>query len=489
MISKIVKLLQPCIKRFPAFESSTSFVHSSANRLQENLSKVLASIVGNEFISESQSVREQHSHDESYHRSILPRIVVWPNSVSEVCEVAKACSAHKICMIPFGTGTGLEGGVAPLVDAVSVDLTKMDNITNLNVEDFDVQVRPGVTRKRLNHELRDTGLWFPVDPGADASLCGMAATGASGTNAVRYGTMKQNVLNLEVVLADGTLLHTAGGRHCKKSSAGYNLTELFVGSEGTLGFITSATLRLHGVPETSKSAVCGFSTILNATDTAVQIMQCNIPIARIELLDATSMKAINAYGDGMNYAVKPTLFLEFHGSEASTQEQIDLVSEISNQNSGSDFVWASSQEEVNHLWYARHNVMYALQGLKPGSCYYSTDVCVPVTALPEAIAHSVEVLDDHGITNGIVGHVGDGNYHCVLMVSDNEKSLVKKVGELIGRKAIELGGSCTGEHGVGLGKKDLLIEEVGKNSVQVMHAIKKAIDPNNLMNPGKVLNY
>ena len=457
-------------------------------RNNANISRILASIVGDKNLSTGEAVREQHSHDESFHRSFVPKVVVWPQSVHEVCEIAKVCTAEKAHMIPFGSGSGLEGGVAPLIaDVVCVNLMQIDDILKINPEDFDVTVRPGVTRKRLNHELKDAGLWFPVDPGADASLCGMCATGASGTNAMRYGTTKQNVLNLEVVLSDGTLIQTGGTRRSKKSSAGYNLTELFVGSEGTLGFITAATLRLHGLPENSRSAVCGFPTIVDAANTAIQVMQCNIPLARIEILDATAIKAINQYNPDINYAVQPTLFFEFHGSEASTQEQVERTAELADLNNGSNFVWATNQEEVNRLWYARHNAFYALQGLKAGSKFYSTDSCVPVSALAEAVEHAVNTCNEYGILTGIVGHVGDGNFHCLMVVTDQEKETAARIADIIGKKAIELGGSCTGEHGIGMGKKELLIKEVGENSVQLMRLIKKTLDPHNLMNPGKIL--
>ena len=468
-------------------ENQIAWLSTSAFKCKD-VTKVLSSVLGSKLVSSSQTVREQHSIDESHHRYLIPTTVVWPNTVEEVCEVAKVCNAHKIPMIPFGTGTGLEGGIAPLEEnVVCVDLTNMNEIVKLNLNDFDVQVRPGVTRKQLNHELKNTGLWFPVDPGADASLTGMVATGASGTNAVRYGTMKENVLNLEVVLADGTLLNTGGKRRCRKSSAGYNLTELFVGSEGTLGFITAATLRLHGVPETSKSAVCSFPSVMSAVITAMQVMQCNIPIARIELLDSASMLAINKYNKDVEYAIQPTLFLEFHGTDVSTKEQIDKTAEIANANNGSCFHWAQNLEDVNRLWYARHNVFYALRSLKPGSNAFVTDVCVPISALPNAIDHSVGVLDKCGIVHGIVGHVGDGNFHCALMVDNDETDLAEEAVQSIGRRAIELEGTCTGEHGIGIGKKKLLIKEVGINSIQVMQLLKKSLDPNNLMNPGKLI--
>ncbi|XP_002125231.2 putative D-lactate dehydrogenase, mitochondrial [Ciona intestinalis] len=456
----------------------------------DKLHSELSGIVGEKNAVSSLAAREHHNHDESHHTGGTPSIVVWPNSVQEVSEVARACYLNAVPMIPFGTGTGLEGGVIPKTESVTVNLTNMDAISDLNIEDFDVRVQPGVTRKALNYEIRNTGLWFPVDPGADASVCGMTATGASGTNAVRYGTMKQNILNLEVVLADGTILNTGGPkRRCRKSSAGYNLTELFIGSEGTLGFITSATVRLHGMPESTLSAVCSFPTVQDAVNTSIQVLQYSIPIARIEFLDNVAIKAVNKFSKLEN-EIAPTLFLEFHGSEAGAKEQVNQVAEIAAANGGAQFKWAETVEERSKLWQARHDALYALLALKPGTKGYSTDVCVPISQLPTAIEHSLSIVEKYGILCGIVGHVGDGNFHCLLTLdSDNESEVLraKMAAEEIGKKAIFLGGSCTGEHGIGIGKRELLKEEVGLETLNVMKGIKNVLDPRNLMNPFKVI--
>uniref|UniRef100_H2Y441 Probable D-lactate dehydrogenase, mitochondrial n=1 Tax=Ciona savignyi TaxID=51511 RepID=H2Y441_CIOSA len=488
--SKLGKMLKKFGSEFLRTRFSSILSKRGRSSGTDKLHSALSAIVGEKNAAWSLAAREQHNHDESFHAGGTPENCVWPNSVEEVSEVAKFCSKNHISMIPFGTGTGMEGGVVPQNKTICVNLTNMDRISDLNLEDFDVKVQPGVTRKSLNRELRDTGLWFPVDPGADASICGMAATGASGTNAIRYGTMKQNVLNLEVVLADGTILNTAGPkRRCRKSSAGYNLTDLFVGSEGTLGFITSTTIRLHGIPESTLAAVCSFPTVADAVNTTIQVLQCSIPIARIELLDSFTIDAVNKYSSLEN-KVAPTLFLEFHGSQKGTEEQVDQVSEIATLNGGSEFSWASTTEERSQLWQARHDCLYALLAQRPGSKCYSTDVCVPVSVLSEAIQYSKDVLDDSGLTAGTVGHVGDGNFHCLIILDPgNEKELlgVKMAADMIAKRAIDLGGTCTGEHGIGIGKKELLKSELGAEGISVMRSIKNTLDPLNLMNPYKVI--
>eukprot|EP00074_Homo_sapiens_P109386 XP_024305947.1 probable D-lactate dehydrogenase, mitochondrial isoform X6 [Homo sapiens] len=378
----------------------------------------------------------------------------------------------------------------PNQGGVCVNLTHMDRILELNQEDFSVVVEPGVTRKALNAHLRDSGLWFPVDPGADASLCGMAATGASGTNAVRYGTMRDNVLNLEVVLPDGRLLHTAGrGRHFRKSAAGYNLTGLFVGSEGTLGLITATTLRLHPAPEATVAATCAFPSVQAAVDSTVHILQAAVPVARIEFLDEVMMDACNRYSK-LNCLVAPTLFLEFHGSQQALEEQLQRTEEIVQQNGASDFSWAKEAEERSRLWTARHNAWYAALATRPGCKGYSTDVCVPISRLPEIVVQTKEDLNASGLTGSIVGHVGDGNFHCILLVNPDdaeELGRVKAFAEQLGRRALALHGTCTGEHGIGMGKRQLLQEEVGAVGVETMRQLKAVLDPQGLMNPGKVL--
>ncbi|KFO24632.1 probable D-lactate dehydrogenase, mitochondrial isoform X1 [Fukomys damarensis] len=452
--------------------------------------EALEAIVGRPHVSTAAAVREHHGRDESMYRCYPPDAVVWPQNVDQVSQLAALCYSQGVAIIPFGTGTGLEGGVCALQGGVCINLTHMDRIRELNPADFSVVVEPGVTRKALNTYLRDCGLWFPVDPGADASLCGMAATGASGTNAVRYGTMRDNVINLEVVLPDGLLLHTAGqGRHFKKSAAGYNLTGLFVGSEGTLGLITSATLRLHPAPEAAVAATCAFPSVQAAVNSTVQMLQSAVPLARIEFLDDVMMDACNKYSK-LNYSVAPTLFLEFHGSEQALAEQLQRAEEITQCNGASHFSWAKESKERSQLWTARHNAWYALLALAPGHKGYSTDVCVPISRLPEILVHAKEKLKASGLTGAIVGHVGDGNFHCLLLMNPDdaeELQRVKTFAEELARQALALGGTCTGEHGIGIGKRQLLQEEVGPVGLETMRRLKVMLDPRGLMNPGKVL--
>ncbi|XP_028392262.1 probable D-lactate dehydrogenase, mitochondrial [Dendronephthya gigantea] len=462
----------------------------SQSQKVEGMIDQLTSIVGPKNISSSQAVREQHGKDESHHSIQSPDLVVWPGSTEEVSGVARLCNQHKVAMIPFGTGTGVEGGVVASEGGVCIDLTRMDEVTSENHADMDVTVEPGVTRKYLNTYLRDSGLWFPVDPGADASLCGMAATGASGTNAVRYGTMKHNVLNLEVVLADGTIVDTAGhGRRARKSSAGYNLTNLFVGSEGTLGIITKATLKVFGIPESALSAVCCFENIKSAVDSVVEIMSFGIPIARIELLDEVMMDAFNKYSNELSYKVAPSLFLEFHGGQEEIERQGKMTGEIVQSNGGSDFVWSTDAEERNKLWQARHEVLYAGLNLRPGCKGLTTDVCVPISSLPEIITKTKEDIKELSLIAPLVGHVGDGNFHLLVLFDPNDEEETSRANDLskrVARHALSLHGTCTGEHGIGMGKIGLLEEEFGSSGIGVMKSIKKTLDPNNIMNPGKI---
>uniref|UniRef100_A0A8C2JQ26 D-lactate dehydrogenase (cytochrome) n=1 Tax=Cyprinus carpio TaxID=7962 RepID=A0A8C2JQ26_CYPCA len=409
----------------------------------ERVISAFRSVSGDEGVSVGSAVREQHGRDESVHSQSLKAVSKILNRLSGLC----------------------------------LNLRKME-VLDLHQEYFYVTMEPGVTRKGLNSYLRDTGLWFPVDPGADASLCGMAATSASGTNAVRYGTMRGNVLNLEVVLADGTVLHTAGkGRRpsydCKitiKTSAGYNLTNLFVGSEGTLGIITKATLRLFGIPESMVSAVCSFPSVQSAVDSTVQILQAGVPIARIEFLDDVMINACNRFNN-LSYAVTPTLFLEFHGSSKSMEEQVFITEEITRDNGGSDFAWAEDEETRGRLWKARHDAWYAALALRPGCKAYSTDVCVPISRLPQIIVETKEDLIRNNITGPIAGHVGDGNFHCLIVLDPNDPDEVQRVHsftERLARRALAMDGTCTGEHGIGLGKRALLREEVGLLAIEVM---------------------
>ncbi|XP_026885043.2 probable D-lactate dehydrogenase, mitochondrial [Electrophorus electricus] len=460
------------------------------NGARERTLSALRAVAGDEGVCVGAALREQHGRDESVHRCRPPDVVVFPRCVEEVSALAKICHHHRLPIIPFGTGTGLEGGVGALKGGVCFSLRKMDQVLDLHQEDFDVTVEPGVTRKGLNSYLRDTGLWFPVDPGADASLCGMAATSASGTNAVRYGTMRENVLNLEVVLADGTVFCTAGrGRRPRKTSAGYNLTNLFVGSEGTLGLLTKATLRLYGLPESTVSAVCSFPSVQAAVDSTVQVLQAGVPIARIEFLDDVMIDACNRF-NSLSYPIMPTLFLEFHGSSRSLEEQVTITEEITRENSGSDFSWAEDEETRAQLWKARHDAWYAALALRPGCKAYSTDVCVPLSRLPQIIVETKQDLITNNLTGPIAGHVGDGNFHCIMVLNPEDPEEVKRVHEFterLARRALAMDGTCTGEHGVGLGKRALLREELGPLAMEVMQGLKATLDPKNLMNPGKVL--
>ncbi|MEE6499611.1 hypothetical protein FKM82_003514 [Ascaphus truei] len=480
--SRLRRVLSPCL-------SVRSYWRSYCTKSQ--FIDALRAVVGESNISTTMAVREHHGRDESLHSCWPPDVVVWPQDVEQVSKMAEMCSTNNVPIIPFGTGTGLEGGVSAIRGGVCFNMTRMDRILNLNTDDFFVTVEPGVTRKSLNSYLRDSGLWFPVDPGADASLCGMAATSASGTNAVRYGTMQDNVINLEVVLPDGRILNTAGkDRRFRKTAAGYNLTSLFVGSEGTLGIITKATLGLHGIPEAVVSAVCAFPSVQAAVDSTVQILQCGVPIARIEFLDDVMIDACNKF-NGLSYTVLPTLFLEFHGTEKGLEEQVQRTEEITQLNGGSDFTWAKDQEQRNKLWAARHNAWYAALALRPGCRGYATDVCVPISKLPEIIVATKKDLMESNLTGPIAGHVGDGNFHCIMVLDLGDKDEVRRVKEFtdrLARTALALDGTCTGEHGIGLGKRKLLEEEVGEVGIAVMKQIKATLDPKNLMNPGKVLS-
>jgi D-lactate dehydrogenase (cytochrome) len=437
-------------------------------------------------LSTSAAVCAQHGKDESYHEAHAPDAVAFAQSTDEVAEIVRLCAQHKTPIIPFGTGTSLEGHVAALKGGVCIDVSQMNQVLRVGVEDLDVTVQAGVTRKQLNEYLRDTGLFFPVDPGADASLGGMAATRASGTNAVRYGTMRENVLALTVVLPDGRVIHTA--RRPRKSAAGYDLTRLFVGSEGTLGVITEVTLRLYGIPEAISAAVCAFPTIAAAVDTVILTIQSGIPVARIELLDEPQMEAINKYSK-LDHKVAPTLFFEFHGTTAGVAEQVELVKDIAAEHGGDDFRWATSQEERSKLWQARHDAYYAALALRPGSKGWATNVCVPISRLADCITETKADLAQSSVPSALAGHVGDGNFHLIFMIDPNRPEEIAEASRLNDRmvtRALEMDGTCTGEHGIGYGKMDFLFAEHGE-AVEVMASIKRAIDPDNLMNPGKIM--
>ncbi len=439
-----------------------------------------------ERLSVAEAVRERFGKDESYHPAVPPDAVVTVRDTAEVSALLKLAGEYRVPVIPYGAGTSLEGSVSALAGGVAVNLQEMNAIVEVHHEDLDVVVQPGVTRRQLNEHLRDSGLFFPVDPGADASIGGMVATRASGTNAVRYGTMRENVLSLEVVLADGRVIRT--GTRARKSAAGYDLTHLFTGSEGTLGIITEVTLRLYGMPEAMSSAVCSFADLDAAVRTVIQTIQFGVPVARIELLDAVQVDAINRYSK-TDYPVAPTLFLEFHGSEASVAEQAETVSAIAAEHGGADFSWTANTEERNRLWRARHDAAYACKALRPGGQIWATDVCVPISRLAECIAATRADLDENALVAPIVGHVGDGNFHLVLLVNHDDQQEVARaqaVHERMVHRAIEMGGTCTGEHGIGYGKLDFLEREKGA-AVDVMRQVKQALDPLGIMNPGKVI--
>jgi D-lactate dehydrogenase (cytochrome) len=437
-------------------------------------------------LSTSPAVCAHHGRDESYHAPHAPDAVAFAHSTEEVAAIVKLCADHKTPVIAFGAGTSLEGQVAALAGGVCIDMSQMNRILRVNAADLDASVEAGVMRKQLNEHLRDTGLFFPIDPGADASLGGMAATRASGTNAVRYGTMRENVLALTVVLADGRVIRTA--RRARKSAAGYDLTRLFVGSEGTLGIITEVTLRLYGIPEAISAAVCAFPNIEGAVDTVILTIQNGVPVARIELLDECQMAAINKYSK-LDHKVAPTLFFEFHGSPAGVAEQAETVNAIASEHGGDDFRWATTSEERSRLWQARHDAYYAALALRPGSKGWATDVCVPISRLAECISETKRDLAQSPIPYALVGHVGDGNFHLVFMIDPDRPEEVAEASRLNDRmvaRALAMEGTSTGEHGVGYGKMDFLIAEHGE-AVSVMRTIKKALDPDGILNPGKIV--
>ena len=438
-------------------------------------------------LSTNQTIRDRHGTDESYHAPSAPDAVVFPDTREDVQDIVKICGEHDTPIIPFGVGTSLEGHIAALRGGISIDLGKMNAVVQVNTEDLDVTVEAGVTRKQLNEHLRDTGLFFPIDPGVDATIGGMSATRASGTNAVRYGTMRDNVLSLGVVLPDGRYIRT--GKRARKSSAGYDLTRLFVGSEGTLGVISDITLRLYGIPETISSAVCAYPTVEDAVNMVILTIQSGLPIARIELIDEVQMQALNKFA-GLGYAERPTLFFEFHGTELGVAEQIDSARAISDDFGGTDFAWASKPEERSKLWQARHDAHYANMQLRSGARAWATDVCVPISRLAECIAETRKDIETSGLLAPIVGHVGDGNFHVDMVLDPDDADEVARavaLNERLVTRALSMDGTCTGEHGVGHGKIDKLVEEHGNAAIDVMRSLKQAIDPKNLMNPGKIV--
>ncbi len=438
-------------------------------------------------VSTTDAVREHHSRDESWHPAALPDAVVFPTSTDEVSRVVALCASHRVPVIPFGTGSALEGHVNAILGGIVIDLTRMNRVVAIHADDLDATVEAGVTHKQLNKALDNTGLFFWVDPGADATIGGMAATRASGTTAVRYGTMREAVLGLTVVLADGRVIHT--GSRARKSAAGYDLTRVFVGSEGTLGVITEVTVRLHGLPDGISAGVCPFQTLDGAVRTVITTIQLGIPVARIELLDPLQVEAVNRYSH-LAYPVKPTLFFEFHGiSERNVQEQVEAVEAIAQEHGGLQFRWATTPEDRATLWHARHNAFYAALALRPGAQGWTTDVCVPISRLAECVLETRADLDASFLLAPMVGHVGDGNFHLIFVIypdRPNETAEAARLNARLVERALAMGGTCTGEHGVGQGKMKYLPLEHGE-ALDVMRAIKRALDPDNLMNPGKML--
>ncbi|MEO9612379.1 MAG: FAD-linked oxidase C-terminal domain-containing protein [Nitratireductor sp.] len=435
-----------------------------------------------------QSIREQHAHTTTYIPAQLPDGVVFARSTPEVQEVVRICATHRVPVIPFGTGTSLEGHVNAPGGGISLDLMGMDKIVSVNAEDLDCTIEPGVTREALNTYLRDTGLFFPIDPGANASLGGMASTRASGTNAVRYGTMRDNVLALTAVTADGSTVTTAG--RAKKSSAGYDLTRLFIGAEGTLGIITSLTLRLQGIPQAISGGVCPFPSVEAACEAVIATIQMGIPVARIELVNQLQMKAMIAYSK-LDYPESPCLFLEFHGTEGGVAEQAELFGEIAADNGGGPFIWTQVAEERTKLWKARHDAYWASLPLRPGAQGLSTDVCVPISRLAKCIAETERDIEAMGLVAPIVGHVGDGNFHVLVLMDPESRREIAQAEAFVARlneRALAMEGTCTGEHGIGQGKAKFLELELGAG-VDMMRAIKKALDPQNILNPGKIFNF
>ncbi|HLS54481.1 MAG TPA: FAD-linked oxidase C-terminal domain-containing protein [Zeimonas sp.] len=439
-----------------------------------------------ERFSSANAVREHHGRDESPFPVTPPDAVVFARSTDEVADAVRQCRAHKVPVIPFGVGSSLEGHLLAVQGGLSIDVSQMKRVLSVNAEDLTVTVQAGVTRKQLNEELKSTGLFFPIDPGADASLGGMAATRASGTNAVRYGTMKENVLGLTVVTAEGKVVRTA--TRAKKSSAGYDLTRLYVGSEGTLGVITEVTVRLYPVPEAMSAAVVSFPSLAQAIDAVIQIIQLGVPVARCEYVCEHSIRAINAYSH-TTLREAPTLFFEFHGSESSVREQAEIAQQITREHGGQDFDWATHPEDRTRLWTARHNAYFACLQVRPGSRAISTDTCVPISRLSDSITGARRILDTAKFPTMIVGHVGDGNFHAVLVVDPNdpaEMDEAERLNDAIVRLALSMDGTCTGEHGVGLHKIGFLEEEAGDDALDLMRRIKRALDPDDIMNPGKI---
>ena len=458
-------------------------LHSDIDKTIAQLRELLG-----DRISTVDSVLQQHGHGESWHPTQAPDAVCFAQSNEEVAQIVRLCAKSQTPIIAYGTGTSLEGQVQAVNGGICIDLSQMDAVLEVNTEDMDCRVQAGVTRRQLNQYLRDTGLFFPIDPGADTSIGGMAATRASGTNAVRYGTMRENVLALTVVTASGEIIKT--GTRARKSAAGYDLTRLFVGSEGTLGIMTEITLRLYGLTEAISAAIVSFPDVRSATDATIQTIQMGIPVARIELVDRDYMKAINSYSK-TDYPELDTLFLEFHGTNDGVAEQVKLFEEISRGFGASGFQWARQEEDRTRLWRARHDAYYAGLAVIPGSRGYVTDVCVPISKLADCIAETQQDIVATGLFAPIIGHVGDGNFHSTIFIDPDDKLMLETALEFDKRlvqRALDMGGTCTGEHGIGIGKLKHMRNEHGDGAIATMQSIKQALDPHNIMNPGKVVD-
>ncbi|WP_191602577.1 FAD-binding oxidoreductase [Marinomonas algicola] len=446
----------------------------------------LSQIFGDRLLT-TKVVRSHHGQDESWHKEALPDAVLMAHETEDVVKAVKVCANYNMPIVAFGAGSSVEGQVIPIQGGLTINFTEMNKVLDIRTEDFDVSVQPGVTRKQLNMELRSMGLMFPVDPGANATIGGMTSTRASGTTSVRYGTMEDNVISLTVVTADGRVIKTS--QRARKSSAGYDLTHLFVGSEGTLGIITEITLRLHPIPESISSAVASFPDIASAVNAVITTLMYGVPIARIELLDGLAIEAVNTYLKS-SHDVKPTLFLEFHGSDSSVKEQAEIVGDICSEFDSANFIWKTLEEDRNALWEARHNGALAVMSMRPGAELLATDVCVPISRLAEIIEKSQKYLQEDGIYGPLMGHVGDGNFHFVIPVdrsNTEEFAKIKAFCSRLASDAISMDGTCTGEHGIGLGKQSLLKDELGE-CVDYMRLIKQSFDPNNIMNPGKIFS-
>jgi D-lactate dehydrogenase (cytochrome) len=454
----------------------------------EQLLDDLRTLLGADRVLTGHDVREQHGVDESFHPVAAPDAVVYPTSTEEAAAIVGVCARHRAPIVPFGAGTSLEGHVQALQGGISVDMREMNRILRLSVEDLDVTVQAGVTRRQLDAALRPEGVFFPVDPGADATLGGMVSTGASGTTTVRYGAMRENVLSLVVVTADGEIVRTRS--RARKSSAGYDLTRLFIGAEGTLGLVCEVTLRVRPTPEAMSAAVCGFPTLADAVACVVAVSQYGIPVARIELLDEMLIEAINRYAD-LDHPIAPTLFLEFHGTADEVKAQAAETEAIATEHGGEHFRWATDETQRRRMWHARHHAYEATRALRPGTSVLTTDACVPVSGLADTILETRADLDEHGLTGSILGHVGDGNFHVTLLIDADDPADVERgmrFHDRVVRRALDHGGTCTGEHGVGYGKSGYLELEHGPAAVSMMRAIKHALDPDDIFNPGKIVD-